>query len=171
MIFVTLIFVYLKIPCPYIRMWDQNGNLIEINQLMEILSSFLDSMKTNLDFTNISENKNQNILDFMIIDEHPLTGKPYISMHTCGFKELISKISKNSVNDDNDINDNNMISFVEDNNCRNDHNNNYESPSLDVMANPLYMLNWFTIIGPYIGFLITPDFYCMAKEILLCSQL
>jgi hypothetical protein len=123
-------------------------------------------MDKNILILNSIFNNNENIQqrekwlnDHVYETEHPLFSYPCISIHICGLTEkLYSNIKAKSIINDNeniiinDISNNNLITTV--NNHNDDNNEN------------LYLLNWFSRIGRYIGLPISMKLYIEISKLL-----
>jgi hypothetical protein len=132
------------IPCPYLRAYDSSGSLYSVENILKLFSTRRSSNSSIVehgdDFDLVTDNDGSDLMTSPILfctEEHPFNGRPYTTLELCGLRERLESVE-----------------LVE---------NNRET----TLPSELYLLNWFSVVGPGIGLPTSPAFYVAAKEALL----
>jgi hypothetical protein len=132
------------IPCPYLRAYDSSGSLYSVENILKpFLTKRGDSSSTvesGDDFDSVPDNDGSDNMQSPVLfctEENPSTGRPYTTLELCGLRERLESVQ-----------------LAE---------NNRET----TLPSELYLLNWFSVVGPGIGLPTSPAFYVAAKEALL----
>jgi hypothetical protein len=129
-----------QIPAPYMRAAEMTtGSLLDIEKM---LKPYVPPPYLDPNMSPLESIKGS----LFVTEEHPWTGKPYTTLHLCGVRENLEEFMSAPK------------SFLVE-----------ASFSLTEELSKLYLLNWFTLVGPSFGFPISASFYTLAKDALLAS--
>ena len=151
------------VPCPYIQLFDSKGQPLTADHIQLLIRSFRLEMCTGHNDCAKCEtigntcdkeakcSEDEKFLEYLY-EEHPYTLTPCLCLHVCGLGASLALIDST-----------NTIS------------NNYENRSSNLRATDgnatyptvdLYLLSWFTLVGPAIGINVDMAFYQAAVELL-----
>ena len=123
---VTVDYPFHQVPCAYMRLCNQSGELIRASALERILGSHYavsSAMPPSPQFRATLEQP------AWIEEEHPISGLPGLSLHVCGIVDRMKLLTG-------------------------------DIPAAD----PLYLLKWLTMMGPFIGMEIEPGEYVRLSD-------
>ena len=147
-----------EIPCPFIRMYDCLGQLLPAVITQELVARVF--YRPTISDTDTSEDtKEKNHVQFAF-EEHPYLTMPCLCLHVCGVRECMTMLEPSAQNaqhlappaklalsatlDIIGMGDNSSI------------NNNNDNNTDDGASSDIYLLRWFSLVGPAIGLNISP---------------
>lgn len=168
-----------QVPCPYIQLFDSNGQPVTADRIQLLIRTFrlemyADHNRAEIDDTDKNTSylhdctksetigkayekeakcrKEKNFLEYLY-EEHPYTLTPCLCLHVCGLGASLALIDTTDAISNNNQNRSSNLRRVRDGNISN--------PTTD-----LYLLSWFTLVGPAIGIKMDLSSYQAASEFL-----
>lgn len=123
---------------PYLRYYFQNGECLTIQETEDVIARIASKSKS---CEQRGDEVDHRFHQFgrLALDHHPLFGSPVLSIHVCNVEELLKLSSSQETK---------LI-------------NAYQSRGADSLA---AALNWFALVGPYLGLPCSPSTYCAIKN-------
>ena len=153
-----------EVPCPFIRMYDCRGQLLPAITTQSLLARVFHSPTIGGTDAN-KDIKEEKHIQFTF-EEHPYLTIPCLCLHVCGVRECMSMLdlsrpqerqfAPSTVSDMTGIIDNNHSSSGGSNNNSNGDNSNNTD---DSASSDMYLLRWFSLVGPAIGLHISPQLF------------
>ena len=165
-----------EVPCPFIRMYDCRGQLLPTITTQSLVSRVFHS--PTIGGTDAKKDtKEENHIQFTF-EEHPYLTIPCLCLHVCGVRECMAmldlsrpqerKFAPSAVRDMTGITDNNHSSSSSSSsssdsssNTDGDNSNNTD----DSASSDMYLLRWFSLVGPAIGLHISPQLFAKLSSL------
>jgi hypothetical protein len=135
---------FYNVPTPFIhRVWKESGELLDLETFQSVLDTDLrlDSVDESQSGSGVESSGDHRVYHFgrLMPDTHPISGSPCWSLHTCILSNIMDRIQGG---------DGLHIEA------------NMDGTAATVpQQDPLYLLNWLTLVGPHCGLRISPKDY------------
>lgn len=146
------------VPSPYIRLWDQYGNLLQLREVQDVTIHGQRIGTITVAQSSSSDDNRVASLKSLVMDMHPMLDVTCYTLHICKLRDImelmlsgggvVKEAAANSTVGgelrDRDIHE--AVFFFETSTRRN-------------RQLKLYCLNWLSLVGPAIGFTMRPGQY------------
>jgi len=141
------------VPSPYLRPWDQRGNLLQIDEVHEIIHGNRIDCEVTTSSPATNDNRDASVRALMM-DMHPILDITCYTLHICKLRDIMEMMT-DCGDDPLDM----MIIGAADKEAALIRGEVRSSSLHHYRRLKLYCLNWLSLIGPSIGFTMRPVQY------------
>jgi hypothetical protein len=151
------------VPSPYIRLWDQHGNLLQLRELQDVIIHG-QSLGTITEVQPLSSDDNRVAsLKSLVMDMHPMLDVTCYTLHICKLRDIMELM----------LSGGGVVKEAAANSTGGEVRDIHEAVFFQCNRQlKVYCLNWLSLVGPSIGFTMRPEQYEAAlrfEDPLCCS--
>ena len=138
------------VPSPYIRLWDQHGNLLQLRELQDVIIHG-QSLGTITEVQPLSSDDNRVAsLKSLVMDMHPMLDVTCYTLHICKLRDIMELM----------LSGGGVVKEAAANSTGGEVRDIHEAVFFQTDRQlKVYCLNWLSLVGPSIGFTMRPEQY------------
>lgn len=151
------------VPSPYIRLWDQQGNLLQLREVQDVIihgqrigTSVVQQQSLSSDDNRVASMKS------LVMDMHPMLDVTCYTLHICKLRDIMESMLSGG---DGVVEEEAAAATAANSTvgCEVRGGNDDDLEAVFFQHNrrlkQLYCLNWLSLVGPSIGFTMRPGQY------------